>query len=356
MTKIAFITDTHHGARGSSKVFRDMMRAYYKDEFFPHIKKNEIKTILHLGDFFDSRNSISLHDIDYTMNEWLPQLEASGATMYVIAGNHDVAYRNTNKINSLSLLKASKHVVVIDSEVQVLEFFDDGPKFVMCPWVNSENHDELVEDLKTYATKDHILCMHTSFEGMKMYKNSIVCDHGFKPELFKNYLRVFSGHFHHPSVYGNIEYMGALFHFNWQDYNDWRGFMVYDNDAQAFTKIENTNCLFHQVNYHDALTYDKEELAILSGKILRLTINQTYDKVELKDLVNTIESYGPVSVDVIDNTIIERVVMADDEPDDVKELHEYVNDALQDDPLKKELTDLFDVVYNESIEKMKEVE
>lgn len=356
MTKIAFITDTHHGARGSSKVFRDMMRSYYRDEFFPYIKSQGIKTILHLGDFFDSRNSISLHDIHYVMSEWISLLEESGAKMYVIAGNHDVAYRNTNKINSLSLLKSSDQIEVIDNEVRVLEFFDDGPKFVMCPWINNENHDGILEDLKTYATNDHILCMHASFEGMKMYKNSIRCDHGFKPDTFKNYLQVFSGHFHHPSVYSNIEYMGALFHFNWQDYGDWRGFMVYDNDTQEFTKIENTNCLFHQVDFLTAIDYTKEDLEGLSGKILRLTIDQEYDKVELKDLVHSIESHGPISVDVIDNTIIDRVVMEEDDQGDVKELHEYIDEALQDDPLKKELTKLFDEVYNEAVDKMKEVE
>ena len=102
--KTAIITDTHIGARNSSKVIREQMMSFFSD-FFNKIESEGIKTILHLGDFFDSRTSLSLIDIDFVVNWFIPRLVRSKAHMVVIAGNHDVFYRNTNFINSLSLLK-----------------------------------------------------------------------------------------------------------------------------------------------------------------------------------------------------------------------------------------------------------
>lgn len=360
--QIAFVTDTHQGARNSSKFFREHNAKYWRDEFFPEIKRREIKTILHLGDFFDSRNSVSLHDISYIMNEWLPLLEDSGAVMYVIAGNHDVAYRNTNAINSLALLQASSHVVVISDHPFIVDPFNgDGPKFVMCPWINNENFEEIMEDLKYYSDKEHILCLHGEFKGMKMYKNSTLCEHGLDPDNFSSFLKVFSGHFHHPSQYGNVEYIGSLFHFNWQDYGDWRGWMVYDNDEAEFESIENTSCPFVQHQFEDAKDWDDKELELaFSNRIGRIIVSEEYDRVEMKDLIHKIENKGPISIDIIDNTIIDRVLLESEEDEvddnDVKEISQYVDEALADDPEKETLTALFKEIHEAAQEKMKEIE
>ena len=40
--KIALITDTHYGARKSSKLFHDYFEKFYNDIFFPTIKKRKI--------------------------------------------------------------------------------------------------------------------------------------------------------------------------------------------------------------------------------------------------------------------------------------------------------------------------
>lgn len=361
--QVAIITDVHIGVRNSSKVFREMFRTFFRDDFFPTIEQKGIKTILNLGDMFDSRNSVSLHDIDYMMNEWLPMLEQSGATMYVIAGNHDVAYRNTNKINSLSMISHSPSVVVIDDEVKQIDLDWDGPSFVMCPWINNENYESIMEDIKHHASDESILCMHAEFEGMRMYQNSIACEKGLDPKQFSKYLHVLSGHFHHPSRYGNVEYIGAAGHYNWQDHDDWRGFLIYNNETQDFERYENTHSLFSQIHWNPdeakALIASPEQMdEQVKGKIVRIIIDAEYDRVDLKDFVHAVESSNPVSVDVIDNTIVETAVQSDSDGDssDVKEIHEYVDDALADRSDREELKRLFDQIYDESIEKTKEIE
>ena len=53
--KIAIITDQHFGARKSSRIFHDFFNKFYKNVFFPTLKKRGIDTVLDLGDTYDNR-------------------------------------------------------------------------------------------------------------------------------------------------------------------------------------------------------------------------------------------------------------------------------------------------------------
>ena len=44
--KIAIITDQHFGARKSSRIFHDFFKKFYRNVFFPTLKKRGIKTVL----------------------------------------------------------------------------------------------------------------------------------------------------------------------------------------------------------------------------------------------------------------------------------------------------------------------
>ena len=48
--KVAVITDTHYGARKGSKLFHDYFEKFYRDVFFPNLKKYGVDTVIHLGD------------------------------------------------------------------------------------------------------------------------------------------------------------------------------------------------------------------------------------------------------------------------------------------------------------------
>lgn len=356
--KILLFTDTHLGARNNSKVFRNLFRDYFNGVVFPYVEEHQIKTILFGGDFFDNRNSIGLNEIDYVQNEFVPALERSGAHLYAVPGNHDVAYRNTNRVNSLSVLKSSPNVTVFEDQLGVVK--TEGKNFVMCPWLNDENRDKLLEDLNFYKDDDHILLGHFEIEGALMYKNSKACEHGLDPKTFSKFHKVLSGHFHHPSTYGNIEYLGAVFHLNWQDYGDWRGFHVYDPEANEFEHVENQFCLFTELDYGQSLVdaSDDELDTLCEGQIVRIVIDDDYDRVELKDFVSRVENCKPVSVDVIDNTIVDTGADDDSKWEDNsgKELGDYVEEFLADHDRKSELTTMFDQVYDRARQSMNEVE
>jgi hypothetical protein len=62
---------------------------------------------------------------------------------------------------------------------------------------------------------------------------------------------VFSGHYHHRSVQDNIRYLGNPYELTWQDYNDARGFHLFDLSDRSLEFVENPNVMFHRITYDD---------------------------------------------------------------------------------------------------------
>ena len=76
--KICLINDTHAGARGDSLLFNEFFFKFWEGTFFPYLKENNIKQIIHLGDVVDRRKYINyilkLEDL-YTWFENLDYLK-----------------------------------------------------------------------------------------------------------------------------------------------------------------------------------------------------------------------------------------------------------------------------------------
>lgn len=297
---IALITDTHIGARSSSSIFREYMKWWYDNLFFPSLKANKVKTIIHLGDFFDNRNSVNLQDIDFVVNWFAPKLIEEGITMHCILGNHDVAFKNTNRVHSMAMLKAAapKNVYVV--EEPLLEEIN-GQEYALVPWINSSNYDSTMKFLDDVKNKqDVIVAGHFEFKDFKMYANSSLCDHGLDAALFKDFKQVWSGHFHHKSKISNVMYLGSAFHLNWQDHGDARGFHLFEKDNLTF--VENEYSLFVQIAF-DEETFkamsDDEYKENFESRFVRLVVDADYNKVSLLDTMAKIRRASPHDLQVI---------------------------------------------------------
>lgn len=305
MSKIAVITDTHWGARGGSSLFREYMKEWWDSEFFRICKEQDIKIILHGGDFFDNRNSINLLDIDIVVNWFAEKLKELDLQFYVILGNHDVAHKNTNKIHSLALLKSSApdNVHVIE-EPKLIVLADQ--KFALVPWINNSNSDEILGFLDSVKSKESTIILgHFEFSSHKHYKNSKPAETGLDQSLFKEFKEVWSGHFHHPNKIGNTRYLGSSFYFNWQDYGDDRGFWIFEDNNLEY--IRNDKSLFLEINFDDfdlSKFDDTQKKEFFSKKFTRIIINEEYKKADLLDTINQIQKYSPHDLQIVDNTII----------------------------------------------------
>ena len=102
--KIAILNDTHCDVRNSSDVFLENQTRFYTDTFFPYCIENEIKQVIHLGDYYDNRKQVSLKALNHNRKIFLNPLVENGMRMDIIPGNHDVYYKNTNDLCSLKEL------------------------------------------------------------------------------------------------------------------------------------------------------------------------------------------------------------------------------------------------------------
>ena len=247
--KVAIITDMHWGVRNDSDFVYQNQKRFYEELFFPYLKKHDIKHVINGGDITDRRKYINFKTLNRLRKEYIDVLESMGVKQHNIIGNHDVFYKNTNEINSLSELFNDKPIdnFNIYTEVQHVEI--DGRKILMVPWINRENEDE---SLKRILESDaEIAIGHLEISGFQMYSFSIPYPHGYGADLFNNFKMVLSGHFHHKSKKGNIQYLGSPSQYTWSDHGDKRGFHVLDTDTLELEYIENPFTLFHKFYYND---------------------------------------------------------------------------------------------------------
>ena len=68
--KIAIITDQHFGCRKNSELFHDYFLKFYNDIFFTTIEEEGIKTIIDMGDTFDSRKGIDFAGLAWSKDNY----------------------------------------------------------------------------------------------------------------------------------------------------------------------------------------------------------------------------------------------------------------------------------------------
>jgi len=101
--RLWIITDTHLGIRNSSEEWIQIMRKYFFEWFIPKVKK-EYKpgdVLLHLGDVYDSRQSINLKVLNLCVEIFGELSKVFEDGVYVIIGNHDIyskAFRGLEKV------------------------------------------------------------------------------------------------------------------------------------------------------------------------------------------------------------------------------------------------------------------
>ena len=243
--KIAFLTDTHFGARNDSAQFNAYFERFYSEVFFPYLDEHQIKTVIHLGDIFDRRKYINFQILASCKKYFFEEMKKRGIDMMIIPGNHDTYYKNTNEINSLELLlKEYDNIQIINEPCQQVVA---GRIITFSPWICDQNFDKSLEVLKLPSD----FCIgHFEIAGFNM-NLGVKNEEGMSREMLSHFPSVFTGHFHHRSAEDNIYYLGSPYEFTWADHNDPRGFHIFETSNYELTFIQNPNKIFHKIYYDD---------------------------------------------------------------------------------------------------------
>lgn len=314
MAKVLFITDQHFGVRNDSRNFSRYFARFYTEVLLPYIDKHKITRVFDLGDTFDRRKYINFQTLKDAKDMWFDPIRERGIHMDLIVGNHCTSYKNTNEVNSPDLLlREYDNITVYDSATDI-EI--EGTKLAILPWVCSDNYLESMEFLQ--KTRSQILLGHLEIKGFEMHLGA-VSDTGFDETLFKKFDRVFSGHFHHKSQRGNIDYLGAPYEMTWSDYGDDRGFHVFDTDTREIEFIRNPLSIFYKLFYDDSTREVAEEQieSFDSDKyyntFVKIVIKERNDPFLFDRFIEKVENAQPIDLTFIDNTID---LMFQDEIDD----------------------------------------
>ena len=295
--KVAIITDQHFGARNDSVAFLDFFEKFYDETFFPTLDSNAIDTVLVLGDTFDRRKYVNFYALDRAKKMFFDKLQDRGIKVYMLAGNHDTYFKNTNEVNSPDLLlREYDNIVVIDkpTEIEV-----DGVDIAMLPWICPENYADCTSMINTTTAE---LCMgHFEIAGFAMYRG-MESHEGLSKDMFKKFDMVFSGHYHHRSDDGHIYYLGNPYELTWQDYNDPRGFHLFDLSTRTLEFITNPNTMFQRVEYDDSLIDPSQaDYGHLANKYVKIVVLNKNDFYKFDKFVTKVYNVNPYEVKIIED-------------------------------------------------------
>jgi len=254
--RIWFITDTHLGVRNNSNEWIDSIREYFFNWFFPLVRENYKPgdVLFHLGDFFDSRQSLNLKvlNLGIEISEELSNIFKDG--IYIIVGNHDIWGKTSNDVNSLKSLKWIPGINIIE-EPQTLKILDKS--FLLMPW--RKDHEAESEFLEQADTHD-VLCCHADIRGLKFNKFTRV-ETGSSVDEFDKFKKVYSGHIHYAQKSGNINMLGSPYEITRSDMDNQKGITLLNVSDLKETYFPNDfSPKFKRFYFTDILESTQEDL------------------------------------------------------------------------------------------------
>jgi DNA repair exonuclease SbcCD nuclease subunit len=344
--KIGLITDTHYNFRKANKPFHEYFAKFYDEIFFPTLKKNKIKTVIHLGDAFDSRKGVDYWALDWAKENVYDRFQDLGITVYNIVGNHDAYYKNSNEINSIDTLLQQYYNVVRVSKPA--EYIIEGMKSVLLPWICTDNEKETFELLE--ETEAKVVFGHLELNGFTVYPGQYQQE-GLDKKVFQKFDRVYSGHYHTRSDDGKIFYLGNPYQMFWNDVNDKRGFHIFDTDDYKLDYYQNPHTMFERVYYENNNPKDFDA-SYLTDKMVKIVVRQRDDYKMFDKFVDSIVKVNPLELKIIENIdVYDEDVNCDEIPteDTLSILDKYVEESefeLDKNTIKKLLREF----YKEALE------
>ena len=347
--KVAIITDTHFGARNDNDNFNEYFYQFYEGVFFPYLQTHNIKTVLHLGDLMDRRKYVSYKTAKDFRERFILPLKHLKVDFHCLVGNHDIYFKNTNDVNSLQELIGQTsnkfHLYADATEVNI-----GGLDILFMPWINQQNYIYSMGMID--ETKAKVCMGHLEIKGFQMHKGQLN-DHGYDKELFKKFHTVFSGHFHHKSDDGQIYYLGNPYEIYWNDYNDKKGFHIFDTETLELERIVNPFRLHEKIYYDDSQEdYDKHDVKKYLKKYVKVIVVNKKDLYKFDMFMERLLKANAHEVKIVENF---TDAGADNVSDDIVKyaedtttlLDKYI-DELEIDLDKDRLKNTMRGLYNEA--------
>jgi DNA repair exonuclease SbcCD nuclease subunit len=351
MSKVALCTDIHIGVRNASLLFADYQLKFFETQFFPYLKKHKIKTVICNGDLFDTRKFTNHQVLDMWFKRFFDYMEREKIEFHLILGNHDLSLRNTLEINSPKLfLSHYKNIKRYDvpTDVEIGE-----STYLFLPWICASNY---ASSLGSVEKSNCSVCFgHLELANFEMHRGQIQ-NEGMDRKLFRKFISVISGHYHHRSSDGNINYLGTPYELTWIDHGDPKGFHIFDTKTNDLEFIKSPMTMFNKLYYDDkgkpndywkSFNVDILEQTYVKLVVVNKTDPYQFDKIltklydgNLQDL-KIVEDFGDLDADSVDDDELEI--------EDTMSLTESYVDALDISEDKEKLKSILKSLYVEAL-------
>lgn len=350
--KVAILGDTHFGVRNDSQAFHDLFRKFYVETFFPYLEEHGITHVIQTGDLFDRRKYVNFNSLRQAREYFFDPLVEKNIRLYVIIGNHDIFYKNTLEVNSMSMLLDGYDNISIFQKPELL-VLNDQFEIDMIPWICDENREDVINFIK--KSKCPYCVGHFELNGFEMDRGNYFHG-GWDKSILGNYSKVFSGHFHHRSEIGNILYVGSPNEHTWIDYADNKGFHVLDTITGEVEFITNTHTIFRKIGYNDEELYfddvTKHDFSEFGGKYVKVVVVKKTNEFLFETFMDKMTRANPIDVSIVEDFADVQVFTNGEEIDqaeDTLSIIDKVVDGIELEIEKPKLKSMLRAIYTEAL-------
>jgi DNA repair exonuclease SbcCD nuclease subunit len=226
--KIFLVGDLHLGIRNSSVEWADIQKEFLLEVLPKTAIENgfnsETDILILEGDIFHSRESINVRIQNDSMEIFENLAKVFKRGVFIILGNHDVYYKDSNQVNSVRHLKHLAENIHVFESPEVLTI-NGTENWLMLPWV--EDTKTLGNHVADYADMCSRIVCHADIKGLKFNRWTKV-EHGLEVTALSQYDRVYSGHIHHRQEQDNILYTGTPYQMDRGDRGNTKGYYIID--------------------------------------------------------------------------------------------------------------------------------
>ena len=221
MYKIAHFGDTH------IKLFKQHEEyKYIFSEIYANLKKENVDYIIHCGDLFHNKTSLSPEGIQIC-SDFLRNL-ADIAPTYIIAGNHDLTLNNSSRMDAISpvvnmLNHPRLNYLKVSGEVRI------NNEITLNPLVITEDASQWAKP--SDLSKINIALYHGAVAGVTTDIGYALEHSDHDIDIFKDHDYAFLGDIHKTNQIldndGRIRYPGSTVQQNFGETDD-KGFLIWD--------------------------------------------------------------------------------------------------------------------------------
>ena len=309
MGKYILVTDTHIGVKYGSSLYHNVTKRLFAT-IFDYATHNKIDKLIHLGDFWDNRKTVSIKTI-LTGLSVIDNINKVFKETYLIIGNHDTIYKDSIEDTLLTMFLKYENVSVIKEPTYI-------HNILLLPWMFSP---EILENEKKVD-----ICMgHFDINGCVMNEAGSRAENKHLSQSdFKKFKLVLSGHYHTPETYNNIRYLGSPFHTSFNDVAGTRGFYVLDNESCELEFIEFTDYPKY-IRVKD--TDNPEKIAsLVPNNIVELIFTKDYGLNGNIELVERVKNLNPLTL--MPKYVMMKEIMSHNDNSEQREQEVEVKDHL----------------------------